>query len=111
MYITLTGFNNYYKLKPFAIGNIVMCVKEQNNPYDSDAIKAMLPLIGTVAYVANSVDTVAGGTLSASRIYDKVGDRFFVKVRFTTYTKVICEIIEGDEKEIEEQMQAQFTMM
>ena len=38
-------------------------------------------------------------------------DRFFVKVRFTTYTKVICKIIEGDEKEIEEQMQAQFSMM
>lgn len=107
MFVTLTGFNNYFRMKPFAIGNIVMCVKDKGNPYDADAIRAVMPMLGTVAYVANSIDTVAGGTLSASRIYDKVGDKFFVKVRFTTYTKIICEVVEGDEKDIEEQIRAQ----
>lgn len=110
MFVTITGFNNYYKLKPFSIGNIIMCVKDAGNPYDSDAIKAMLPLLGTVGYLSNSVDTTAGGTMSASRIYEKVADKFFIKVRFTTYTKVICEILSGDQDEIESLMKQQLSM-
>lgn len=108
MFITLTGFNNYFKMKPFAIGNVIACVKDKGNEYDEEAIKAVMPMLGTVAYVANSVDTVAGGTLSAGRIYDKVGDKFYVKVRFTTQTKVICEVIEGEEAE--RQIQSQMSV-
>ena len=110
MYITITGFKNYYGLKPFRIGNIVRCEKDVNNQYDGDAIKATMPLIGTVGYLANSADTIAGGTVSASRIYDKMSDNFFVKVCFTTHTKVICDIIDEDPSECEAKMNEQFNI-
>ena len=44
--------------------------------YDSDAIRAFLPYIGKVGYIANSPQTKAGGTESASRIYERVPKRF-----------------------------------
>ena len=100
MYITVTGFSHYYSLKPFSIGNLVMCRKDGGNPYDPDAIKVCMPLLGTVGFIANSIDTIAGGTMCAGRIYDKVPDIFYAKVLFTTRTKVICEVLEGDEEDV-----------
>lgn len=38
LYVTVTGFANYYHKKPFAIGNVLICVKEPSNKYDSEAI-------------------------------------------------------------------------
>lgn len=72
-FISITGFKNYSGSIPFRIGYLVRCEKEPDNPYDSEAIKCTMPVIGTVGYVANSCNTVAGGTMSAGRIYDKVG--------------------------------------
>ena len=92
-YITVTGFKHYYGLKPFAIGQIIRCEKEPSNPYDDEAIRCSLPAIGTIGYIANSQSTRANGTQSAARIYDKVEQRFYAKVMFTTYTKVICQLL------------------
>ena len=52
---------------------------------------------GKVGYVGNSCRTVAKGTKSAGRIYDKVGDKFFVKVCFVTGGLVIAEVLKSDE--------------
>lgn len=93
-YITITGFNHYYGLTPFKVGKNIQCVKEPENPYDSDAIRATLSHIGTVGYVANTPYTAATGTMSAGRIYDKVGRKFWVKVMFITSSKVICKVLE-----------------
>ena len=41
--------------------------------------------------------TVAKGTKSAGRIYDKVGDKFYAKVCFVTDTSVIVEVLKRDE--------------
>ena len=76
IFITITGFQHYYGLEPFKIGNLIRCAKEPGNPYDSDAIRAFLPYIGKVGYIANSPQTKAGGTESASRIYERVPKRF-----------------------------------
>lgn len=54
LYVTVTGFANYYHKKPFAIGNVLICVKEPSNKYDSEAITVKLPIIGKVGYIANS---------------------------------------------------------
>ena len=90
LYVTVTGFANYYHKKPFAIGNVL--------------------IIGKVGYIANSPASIAGGTLSAGRIYDKVEDKFFVRVMFTTQSKVICKVEENSggilEKEIQTQIEA-----
>lgn len=44
LYVTVTGFANYYHKKPFAIGNVLICVKEPSNKYDSEAITVKLPI-------------------------------------------------------------------
>ena len=95
-YVTIVGFKNYYDIRPFAIGTKLLCVKEPDNAYDSEAIKATFPVLGTVGYIANSVKTKANGTLSAGRIYEQVGAKFIVEVAFTTFTKVIARITDED---------------
>ena len=62
IFVTITGFQHYYGREPFQIGNLIRCAKEPSNPYDSDAIRAFLPYIGKVGYIANSPQTKAGGT-------------------------------------------------
>ncbi len=94
-FVTITGFSHYHGLAPFAIGQLIRCRKEPANPFDSDAIRAFLPVLGTVGYLANSADTKAGGTMGASRIYEHVPDRFYVRVQFTTRSKIICRVEDG----------------
>lgn len=97
-YITITGFNHYYGLNPFKVGKKIKCVKEPDNPYDSEAIRATLKHIGTVGYVANTPYTSATGTMSSGRIWEKVGKKFWVRVMFITSSKVICKVLEETEE-------------
>ncbi len=106
-YITITGFGHYYGSTPFRIGTLIRCRKEPKNAYDNEAICCRLPYIGTVGYVANSTSTVAGGAMSAGRIYDQVPDRFLVRVLFTTASKIICRVEEADEADLEKEMLTQ----
>lgn len=94
-YITITGMNYYYGIKPFSVGRRIKCVKDKNNPYDNEAIKVVMKNIGTVGYVGNSAYTVATGTMSAGRIYEKVKKKFIVEVMFITSSKVICRVVDG----------------
>lgn len=107
MYVTVTGFSHYYGKKPFNIGNVLVCTKDPSNKYDSEAIIVHLPIIGQVGYIANSVYAMAGGTMSAGRIYDKVEDKFYIRVIFTTQSKIICRVEEGDASELEKEIQLQ----
>lgn len=93
-YITITGFNNYYGKRPFRIGGILLCEKQPENSFDSEAIACVKPYVGRVGYVANSPETVADGTMSAGRVYDKVDRKFYVRVLFATKTKVICCVMD-----------------
>lgn len=107
MYVTVTGFARYYGKKPFSVGNVLICEKDTSNKYDSEAIIVRLPIIGAVGYIANSIQYIAGGTMSAGRIYDKVEDKFYVRVMFTTQSKIICRVETGDEDAFEQEIQAQ----
>ena len=104
---SITGFQHYYGREPFQIGNLIRCAKEPSNPYDSDAIRAFLPYIGKVGYIANSPQTKAGGTESASRIYERVPKRFYVRVLFTTCTKIICRVEFGDMSDLNAELESQ----
>ncbi|MEG0875487.1 MAG: hypothetical protein RSH79_09325 [Clostridiales bacterium] len=99
IYITITGMKHYYDLMPFAIDTVVTCTKESNNAYDCEAIRCEIAPMGIVGFVANSLYTTANGTYSAGRIYDKVPRTFKVKVKFSTSTKVICEVLPQEQKE------------
>lgn len=109
LYVTVTGFSHYYGKKPFVVGNVLICEKEPGNRYDSEAIAVRLPLVGTVGFVANSTNNTAVGTMSAGRVYDKVEDKFYVRVMFITDSKVICHV-ENDAKDVlEAEINAQMT--
>lgn len=96
VFVTITGFRNYYDKIPFSIGARFLCAKEPGNAYDTEAIRVLAPNGHTVGYVANSVHTKANGTMSAARVYDRVGDLFWVEVCFSTQSKIICQITDFD---------------
>lgn len=96
-YVTITGMEYYFGAKVFKVGDVISCEKDFDNDYDEEAIKVMMKTFGKVGYVANSSRTVAKGTKSAGRIYDKVGDKFFVRVCFVTGGSVIAEVLKRDE--------------
>lgn len=106
MYVTVTGFSKYKGKDPFNIGNVLICTKDPSNKYDSEAIVVRLPIIGEIGYIANSSYNVAGGTMSAGRIYDKVEDTCYIRVMFTTQSKIICRVEEGSEA-FEEEIKTQ----
>lgn len=99
IFITITGLNHYYGKKPYKVGRIVKIVKEPYNEYDSEAIRVELPFIDTIGYVANSVNTVFDGTMSAGRIYDQIDDYAYAKVLFITHSSVIAAVLSKDEVE------------
>ena len=109
IYVTVTGFSNYYGRKPFTIGNVLICTKEPSNKFDSEAIAVRLPIVGQIGYIANSTYNTAGGTMSAGRIYDKVEDKFYIRVMFTTQSKIICRVENGSDDAFEKEIQAQMT--
>ena len=45
-FITITGLKFHFGSKPLAVGQKVKLVKEPDNEYDSEAIKAELPGFG-----------------------------------------------------------------
>lgn len=101
-FITITGTKYYYGMKPFEIGRIFKLVKEPENEYDSEAIRAELPFIDKVGYVANSTCTVAKGTYSAGRVYDLFKNKAYGQVLFTLNNSAICLLIlQEDEKNMD----------
>lgn len=66
-YINITGIHNYCHFEPFKEGVIVDLIKEPDNPYDRDAIRAEIDG-ETVGYVANSEYTLIKEVKSASDI-------------------------------------------
>ncbi len=96
MFVTVTRFKGYQGKVPFTIGSRLLCCKDPNNTYDTEAIRVLARGGVMVGYVANSVSTKANGTMSAARIYDYVGNRFLIEVCFSTQTKVICQVLQKD---------------
>ena len=62
--------------------------------------------LSTLVKTSADPDTVAGGTMSAGRIYDHVKKRFYVRVMFTTFTKIICRIEFGNPQGYEAEIKA-----
>lgn len=73
MYFTIAGCNHYYGSDFMEKGMKVKLVKEPDNEYDSEAIQVKIKGLGKVGYVANSPYTVKGESMSAGRLYDKIG--------------------------------------
>ena len=99
IFITITGVNHYFGMKPFKIGKVFRIVKENDNGYDNEAIRAELPMIDTIGYVANSTNTVYAGTISAGRLYDKIDEYAYAQTMFITHSGVIALVLSPDEVE------------
>lgn len=67
IYFTLTGTKHYFE-------------------------KELFEGLGKIGYVANSSYTVIGDSMSAGRIYDKIGDTAKAKVVLGTDYGIICRL-------------------
>lgn len=103
MFITVIAFNKYHGSKPLELEKIIKLVKEPNNKYDTEAISCEMRYFGKIGYVANSVDSVIKGCMSSGRVFDKIEDEYFARIKFITGNNAIAQILTSDEfiKEIE----------
>lgn len=103
MYITVLALENLHGSKPLKLNGIVKLVKEPENDHDTEAIACEMRYFGKIGYVANSTRTVIKGCMSAGRVYDKINDEYFAKIKFITHRTAIAKILTSDEyiKEVE----------
>lgn len=97
IYVTITGTNYYYGTKfiekKMETGDVkIKLVKEPDNEYDKEAIKAIINPFGKIGHVANSVHTVIGECYSAGRVYDKIGDNAIAIVEYVLPEGIICRV-------------------
>lgn len=99
-YFTLTGCNHYFGTEFLEKGMILKLKKEPENEHDHEAIMIKLKGLGKIGYVANSPYTVAGETMSAGRLYDKIGKKAKAKVVYVLPAGAVCKIVEDKKEEI-----------
>ena len=92
VYFTLTGTKYYFGDDFLEKGTKLELEKEPDNKYDREAIMVKMDGLGKIGYVANSVYTVMGESMSAGRLYDKIGNKATAKVILVTSTGVLCKV-------------------
>lgn len=97
MYITIIAFQKFHGSKPLKLDGTVKLVKEPNNKYDTEAIACEMRYFGKIGYVANSTNTVVKGCMSGGRLYDKINDEYFAKIKFITDSLAIAKVLTSDE--------------
>ena len=95
--ITVTGLSFRYGSDFLKKGMKVKLVKEPDNEYDNEAIRVELKGLGHIGYVANSVHSVIKGCMSSGRVYDKIDDEYFAKIKFITGNMAIAKVLSSDE--------------
>ena len=94
LFFTVTGTKHYYGQEFIEPKMTVKLVKEPDNDFDREAIKVEMEGLGLVGYVANIPYTVAGESLSAGRLYDKIGDTAEGTVLYVLPKCVLCYVNE-----------------
>ena len=92
VYFILTGTKHYYGKDFLKPGMKLLLEKEPDNEYDKEAIMVKLEGLGRIGYVANSPYTVLGDSLSAGRLYDRIGKKAYGKVVLVTPQGVLCKV-------------------
>lgn len=91
-YFPLTGTHHYFGVFFLKKGMRVELEKEPDNKYDKEAIRVNMEGLGKIGYVANSAYTVMGESMSAGRLYDKIGEKAEGKVVLVTERGVLCKV-------------------
>ena len=97
MFITIIAFNKFHGSKPLKLNGIVKLVKEPDNKYDAEAIACEMRYFGRIGYVANSVNSVIKGCMSSGRVYDKIEDEYFARIKFISDHNAIAKVLSSDE--------------
>lgn len=92
VYFTLTGTKHYYGNEFLKPGMKLLLEKEPDNEYDNEAIMVKMEGLGKLGYVANSPYTVLGDSMSAGRLYDRIGKKAYGKVISVTPQGVLCKV-------------------
>ena len=95
LYFTITGTSYRYGKDFFEPKMQAKLVKDPDNEFDKEAIKVEMEGLGQVGYVANSVHTVRGESMSAGRLYDKIGDTAEGTVLYVLPDGVLCVVEEN----------------
>jgi len=93
VFATVNHMDDFNAGNFFRPGDILTLKKDPNNYYDSEAIVVYNMHGRKCGYIANSVHSVARGTHSAGRLYDKIPDEISARVRFVTEDCMIVEIV------------------
>ena len=91
-FFTLTGTKHYYGTEFLKPGMKLELRKEPDNEYDREAITVNVDRLNQIGYVANSPYTVIGESMSAGRLYDKIGDTAIGEVVFVTDKGILCRV-------------------
>ena len=102
IFFTIAGTNHYFGSDFMKQGMKVKLIKEPDNEHDREAIRVELKGLGKVGYVANSPYTVLGESMSAGRIYDRIGDEAKGKILIVTSRGVVCQLKASKVEEEEE---------
>ena len=89
-FFTLTGTKHYFGDEFLEADMEVMLEKEPDNEHDKEAIVVKLEGLGRIGYVANSPYTVVGESMSAGRLYDKIGDTANARILYITSQGIVC---------------------
>ena len=94
IYITINHLDDFMPITNLKVGDNLTLKKELDNIYDDEAIAVYDKNNVKVGYVANSVHSVARGTYSAGRLYDRINDEIDCIIRFVFQEEanVIAEI-------------------
>lgn len=97
MYITILSMDRFHGPKPLALNRLVKLTKEPDNTYDAEAIACEMRHFGKIGYLANSTHTVAKGTMSAGRLYDKISDEYIARIQFIIGKEAIAKVLTTEE--------------
>ena len=98
IYFTIAGTDHYFGKEYFKPKMKVKLVKESDNEYDKEVIRVEMDGLGLVGYVANSPYTVQGESMSAGRLYDRIGETTVGIVKYILPRGVLCELVQQKSK-------------
>ena len=101
-YVTINHTDIFNGLCGLKTGEALTLRKDHDNQYDDEAILAYRKHNVKCGYVANSVGSVARGTLSAGRLYDRFDETLECSVRFIIDDSIIAEVESEEERNNEE---------
>ena len=91
IYITINHLDDFFGPTYLRTGEVLTLKKDRKNHYDDEAIAAYKEEC-RCGYVANSVSSVARGTYSSGRLYEKIGEEASCVVCFIKDDMAICEL-------------------